>query len=168
MKLKIFALILTSFLLIPISSFAEFKIATVDINAVLNESTGSLKQKKELDGLSKKARADIEKKQSEIKALEANLKEKKVNPDAPEAEEFRTKARDIARYVKDTEEDLKKRFFKINKELTDKALKEIETYAKTNKIDLVLDKSDKDHRGPVLFGNPGVDITNQIIKKVNS
>ena len=147
---------------------AEFKIATVDINTVLNESKGSVKQKKDLDALSKKARADITKKREEIKKLEETLTKNKVAPDSAEAEEFRKKARDFSRYVKDTEDDLKKKFLKVNKDLTDKALAEIEKYAKANKVDLVLDKSASDQRGPVLFGNPGVDITNQIIKKINS
>ena len=168
MKLKhvLFTVLLA--ILLPLNSWAEFKIVTVDINTVLNESKGSVKQKKELDALSKKARADITKKREEIKKLEETLTKNKTAPDSAEAEEFRKKAKNFSRHIKDTEEDLKKKFLKINKDLTDKALKEIQKYAEANKIDLVLDKSAKDQRGPVLFGNPGVDITNQIIKKINS
>jgi Skp family chaperone for outer membrane proteins len=40
---------------------------------------------------------------------------------------------------------------------------QIETYAKANKFDLVIDKSEK-YRGPVLFGSPSADITEEILK----
>ena len=63
----------------------------------------------------------------------------------------------------DAKADLEKRFLKVNKEITDKVMSKIETYAKANSYDLVIDKSDK-YRGPILFGAPSADITNEIIK----
>ncbi|MEZ4753704.1 MAG: OmpH family outer membrane protein [Bdellovibrionota bacterium] len=167
MKSKLL-LILGLLFLLPAFALAEFKIVTVDVNAVLNESKGSIKQKQDLDKLSKDARVKVTQKKEEIKKLEQTLASKKVSPDSPEAEDFRNKARDYSRYVKDTEEELKKKFLAINKELTDKVLKQIEIYAKANKVDLVLDKGSNDRPSPVLFGNPGADITKEIIKKMNS
>ena len=62
--------------------------------------------------------------------------------------------------------DLQQQFLKTNKDLTDKTVKLVEEYAKKNKVDLVLDKSDK-LRGPVLFRTPSVDITDEIVKQIN-
>jgi Skp family chaperone for outer membrane proteins len=59
--------------------------------------------------------------------------------------------------------ELEKKYMKINKELTDKVMGQIETYAKANKFDLVIVKSEK-YRGPVLFGSPSADITDEVLK----
>jgi Skp family chaperone for outer membrane proteins len=61
--------------------------------------------------------------------------------------------------------DLEKKYMKFNKELTDKVLGKIESFAKSNDYDLVLDKSEK-YRGPVLFGTTSADITEDIIKLI--
>jgi Skp family chaperone for outer membrane proteins len=56
---------------------------------------------------------------------------------------------------------------KLNKSLTDKALALINDYAKDKKIDMVIDKGEK-VRGPVLFGDPTLDITDDIVQAMNS
>jgi Skp family chaperone for outer membrane proteins len=53
---------------------------------------------------------------------------------------------------------------KVNKELTDKVLARVESYAKANDYDLVFDKSER-FRGPVLFGSEAVDITDEILQR---
>jgi Skp family chaperone for outer membrane proteins len=146
---------------------AQPKIATVDVARILNESAEAAAKKKELDALSQDAKKKAEAKLSQLKALEAKLKEAKVSPESKEAESFRSQAREYERFVRDTEEDIKKKFVKVNKEMTDKAMARVEAYAKANKLDLVLDKSDK-YRGPVLFGTQASDITDSIIEGSDS
>jgi Skp family chaperone for outer membrane proteins len=148
----------------PVS--AEFKVATVDVGRVLNESKGSKEMRKKLDDLSLKTKKDIEGKRSALKATEEKLKAAKVAEDSREAEAFRDDARAFARFVKDAEDDMKREFLKVNKELTERALTAIKRYAEANKIDLVLDKSEQ-ARGPVLFGDKGADITAAIIADVS-
>lgn len=145
---------------------ADSRIATVDVARILNESPDAASKKKELDTISQEAKKKAEAKLKDLKALEAKLKDAKVSADSKEAENFRAQAREYERFVKDTEEDIKKRFVKVNKEMTDKALAKIESYAKSNKIDLVLDKSEK-YRGPVLFGVEAADITESVIASIN-
>lgn len=145
---------------------AEFKIATVDVGRVLNESKGSKEMRKKLDDMSLKAKKEIEAKRSALKATEDKLKSKKIAEDSREAETFRDDARAFARFVKDTEEDMKREFMKVNKDLTERALAAIKRYAEANKIDLVLDKSEQ-ARGPVLFGDKAADITPAIIADVS-
>jgi Skp family chaperone for outer membrane proteins len=145
---------------------AETKIATVDVSRVLNESKEAKTKRAELDALGMEAKRKVENKKKVLKDMETKLKESKVSEDSKEFENFKNQARDLSRYVKDTEEDLKEKFLKSNKALTEKTLGIIKEYAENNKIDLVLDKSQA-QRGPVLYGIQGVDITDDIVAQVN-
>ncbi len=150
------------------AAIAEYSIATVDINRVLNESKESVAAKKALDKASAAAKSKVEKRRNALKAVEAKIKAGKISPESSEAENFRADAKDFTRYVKDTEEKLRRDFMKSNKKLTEKTLNAISKYAANNDIDLVLDKSAQGGRGPVLYGMKSFDITDDIIKKVNS
>lgn len=153
--------------LAPLLAHAEFKVATVDVNRVLNESPDAKEKKKELDAASLKAKAKVDEERKTLKATEDKLKQSGAASDSKEVEKFRQDAKDFARMVKDTDEDLRKQFMKINKELTERALGAIRKYAEQNKIDLVLDKGETS-RGPVLFGQASADITSDVIKLANS
>ncbi|RIL10045.1 MAG: hypothetical protein DCC75_05225 [Proteobacteria bacterium] len=147
-------------------SLADFKLATVDINRVINESSQAKAKRDELEKKSSEMRKKIDERSKALKTREAKLKEQKVADESSEAEKFREDARDFSRYVKDSEEDMKKDFLKFNKTLTDKAVKVISDYAKKNEIALVLDKSEK---GPslVLFGDASFDISEDVIREMN-
>jgi Skp family chaperone for outer membrane proteins len=150
----------------PSIAQAEFKIATVDVNKILNESTAAKTKRKDLDERAGAARKKLEEKGKSLKERKDKLELAKDKADPKEVEKFRADARDFERTVKDTDEDLKKEFLKFNRELADKAVKLINEYAKKNQIDLVLDKS-QGSRGPVLFGQPSFDITSDITQEMN-
>lgn len=156
---------LAAFFLCSSPAWADYRVATVDINRVINEAPESQGIRKTLDGKALEAKKKVEKKRDALKALEEKLKTAGVKADSPEAEKFRADAREYTRLVKDSEEDLRREFAKSNKALTLKALKAVEAYAASNKIDLVLDKS-QDVRSLVLFGSAGSDITDEIIKNM--
>lgn len=143
-----------------------FRVATVDINKVLNESEKAQKRRKELDQESMKAKKKVEEKRAQLQKEEKRLKEKKAQEGSEEVEDFRAEAKELARFVKDTEEELRRKFMVSNGELTEEVLKVVQSYAKKNDLDLVLNKSESG-RGPVLFGNATVDITDDIISEVN-
>lgn len=145
---------------------ADFTVATVDINKVLNESKGAKAKRDALDEMSRKAQKQVEAKRDALKSTEEKLKSRKVAEDSKEAEAFRNDARQFARFVKDTEEDLKREFLKVNRDLTERAVGAVKSYAEAKKIDLVLDKSEQG-RGPVLFGAGTADITDAVIKEMN-
>lgn len=151
----------------PVSAFAEYTIATVDINRILNESDEAKTERKRIDKLSAAAKEKVDSRRASLKKTEDKIKSGKIKPDSSAAEDFRADAKDFSRFVKDTEEDLRRKFMKSNQKLTEKTLKLIQDYAKSENLDLVLDKSAKS-RGPVLFGTPSVDVTDAIIKRMNS
>jgi outer membrane protein len=144
-------------------ALSEVRIATVDVGRIINEAPDAQKRKKELDAASEEAKKKLESKGKDLQALKTKLEEQKVSADSKEAESFRNQARDFERLRSDMKAELEKKYMKINKELTDKVMGQIEIYAKSNKFDLVIDKSEK-YRGPVLFGSPSADITDEILK----
>ena len=148
--------------LLPHPSFAEIKVATVDVAKILNDSEEAQSKKKELDAISQKAKKDAEAKRVALQDMEKKLKDAQAAEDSKEAEAFRNQAKLYTRFVKDTEEDLKKRFVRVNREITEKVMRKISEFAKAKDIDLILDKSDR-ARGPVLFGDSSVDVTEDII-----
>lgn len=144
----------------------SYRMATVDVNRVMNELEDARALKKKLDSRSETARTRVTKEREELQKLEATIKSKGLSEDSPEFDEFRSKARDFERMVKDTEEDLRREFLKDNQQLTEKVLSAVKKYAEKNDIHLVLDKS-QPGRGPVLFGDPAADITSELIKSLN-
>jgi len=152
--------------LLPAISHAEFKLATVDINRVINEAPEAKASRKELDGLTTEAKKKVDAKRAALKGMEDKIKAGQIKEDSKEADAFKNDAREFARFVKDTEDDIRQRFMKTNKTLTDKALKIIKTYASSHSLDLVMDRSEG-MRGPILFGSPSTDITDDIIKAMN-
>ena len=148
------------------TAVAEFKVATVDLNRILNESSTAKEQRKTLDSMSNQAKTKIEAKKGSITEMEKKIKEKGLGEDSKEVQEITGEIKNFNRMVKDAEDEIKKEFLKINKVLTEKALKIIDAYAEKKNLDLVIDRSDKT-RGPVLFGSSGADITAEIIKEMD-
>jgi outer membrane protein len=141
---------------------AEVRIATVDVARLINEAPDAKSKKKELDAASEEAKNKLEARGKELQALKTKLEGQKVAAESKEAEAFREKARDFERMRSDMKADLEKKYMKVNKELSEKVMSKIEAYAKANNFDLVIDKSEK-YRGPVLFGKPSADITDDIL-----
>lgn len=150
------------FVLTSLQTATAEKIATVDINKILNEIDDAKAERKELDELSLKAKKDIKARKEKLEKLEKSLKSKGVARDSEEANKFRGQIRDFERFVRDTEENLKRRYVKINKTLATAALAAVKKYAQKNDLALVLDKS-QEVRGPVLFRADSYDITSKVI-----
>lgn len=147
------------------SAMADVKVATVDVNKVLNESTEAQSRKKVIDDQAAAARKKLDAKKAELQALETKLTAAKVDQDSKEAEAFRKQARDFERTVKDSQEELRKAFLKSNKELTDKSLAIIRSFAEKNGYDVIFDKNDSG-RGAVLFSKNIPDITDQVLAEL--
>jgi Skp family chaperone for outer membrane proteins len=144
----------------------QMKLATVDVNRIMNELPDAKQRKKDLEELSAKAKKRLEADKKGLEAMDKKLREEKLSEDSDEAVKFRKAARAYRTTANDAEEEIKREFLKVNKTLTEKVLAAVERYAKANQIDVVLDRSAKGG-GPVLFGDPSADITSQIIKELN-
>ena len=142
------------------------KVAFVDMSRVLNEAESAKKKRAELDKLSTKIRKEIEEKKRSLSKMQSKLSEKQLSPESSEVRDFRNKAKDFERFVKDSNEDIQRQFVSFNKKLTKKALDLINEYSEDNDLDLVLDKS-TGGKSPVLFGNTSAEITDKILEEMN-
>ena len=149
------------------ASAESYNVATIDVNQIMNQLDEAKDIKAKLDQRSAEARKKIEGRGNQLKELETELKEKKASPDSDEVEDFRTKAREFERMVKDAEEEIRREFLKENQKLTERVLAAVESYAKKHDIQLVLDKGEAG-RSPVIFGNPSSDITAGVMKELNN
>jgi outer membrane protein len=148
-----------------VSQAGDVRVATVDVNKVLNESTEAQAKRKVIDEQAAVARKKLDARKAELQALETKLTAAKVDQDSKEAEAFRKQAREFERMVKDSQEELRKAFLKSNKELTDKSLALIRSFAEKNGYDVVFDKNESG-RGAVLFSKSIPDITDKVIAEL--
>lgn len=158
--------LIASSLFLSSAAHAEFKLATVDLNRILNESTMAKEERKTLDAMSKQAKTKLEAKKTEIAGMEKQIRDKKLSDDSKEVKQINEEIKNFNILVKTSEDEVKTEFLKVNKVLTEKALKLVNEYAAKKDLDLVMDRSERT-RGPVLFGDPGVDITNEILKQMD-
>lgn len=161
-------ILLSTSTLVPVmvAQADEIKIATVDIDRLINESKFAAEKRKTLDAITKKKKAEVDAKRTALKTKEEALKKAKVSEDSKEADQFRSEARDLARLVKDSEDAIKNEYVKTTKELMKVVMAKVEGYAKANQIGLVLEKSDR-RGGNVLYGQREMDITEPVLKLVN-
>lgn len=147
-------------------AYAEFQVAFLDVAKLLNDSSESKTQRAALDSKAKATREKLEKRRSELKTMEKSIREKGLGENSPEVDQLRSQARAFEGMVHDAEDDIRKEYLKVNRSLSEKALKLVNDYAKKNNIDLVLDKGEQG-RGPVLFGQSSLDITDKILDLMN-
>ena len=158
-----FRFVLLALLSLSSIAFADYKIVTIDINRILNESNESKQKRAEVDKRSASARKELEAKKASLQGLEKKIKESKNQKDI---EAFKTQQRDFAKFVQETDQEIQKQIAEFNQDLTAKAMKIIESYAEEQKIDLVLYKGEKP-RGPILYGEASGDITDEVMKRLN-
>ena len=160
--------LLLALLFISTSAYAEsFKIATVDMSRLINDTNASKSKKSELDKISQSKKKTLEAKRAKLQKLEEKLKAKDVSSESSEADNFRVKARELAREIKDAEDEVKQKYLRSTKELYENAQKVVDTYAANNDISIVLDKN-QSARGPILYGQSSLDITEEVLTKLNN
>lgn len=160
-------LVASLFLAIAFPSNAEYRIATVDVNKVVNASKEAKTEKAALDAATEKAKKLIEEKRTALKPLQDKAKSGALVPNSKEAEQLKKQTQDLVQLMREKEDELQKMFAASNKALTEKSSKVIEKFAKDNNYQIVLDKSGTSVRSAVLYGDEGYDITDKIIEKIN-
>jgi len=144
----------------------EFRVASVDMNRIINESKDSKSKREALQIKSEKKRKELEAKKIALKDLEKKFTSGAVKDDSKEADEFRSKGRDLARAIKDSEEELKSEYMRATRELVKSAVLVIEKFSKEKNISLVLERS-QGQPSPILYGSESMDITDAVLAKMN-
>ena len=148
---------------VPSAALAEFKIATIDMARVMNESDVAKSKKAEIDKIIQDAEKKTDAKKKSLSSLQEQLKE---SNDPKLSEKMEIEAKALERFAQDTREDIRKKVAASSKVLADRANGLVKTYAKKNGYNIVIDKSDK-FGSPVLYSEASADITEEIIKEMN-
>jgi outer membrane protein len=163
------AALLWLFLACPLSSApsstawaAEAKIGYVDIGKVFEGYQRTKASDATLERQGKQKEAEFEARMAELKKLRQSLE--LLNDAAKEAKarEVEEKAEELQRFRTNTTRTLRRERDRITKEILHEIQQTVEQYAKTNNFAMVLDERS------LLYGVPAHDLTNDILKILNS
>ncbi|MEM1349683.1 MAG: OmpH family outer membrane protein [Myxococcota bacterium] len=153
----------------PAFAFAQSpKIAFVDLQRALNEV-------KEGQAAKKKLKRDFDKKQKSLNEKQEKLLELKQELETgglmlseevkrSKAQEFQSGMMELQQTYMAMQGELAQAEAKATKKIFDKMGKIIEGIAKERSYDLVLERSES----AILFGNPSMDLTDELIKRFNA
>jgi outer membrane protein len=165
-KIFVFPLMVAGLALSLHAQAPPTKVVTIQVQTAILTTKDGQKAAAALQTKFAPKRAEFEKKQADIAALQEQLKKGQ----ATMSEDARAKLmRDIdagntklQRETQDAQSDLDEEQQKIMQELGNKMMAVIEKYAQANGIALVIDVSNP--QTPVLWGSATIDITSEIVK----
>ena len=159
------AIVLLGLMLIPMSSKAS-KIAFVNLKKVLQESNMGKLAKQQIKSLIEAKKIVIRKKEQKVKEIIKKLNNKKLSKREKEKlqKEYSKAMADLQQYQAQASEEIRQKEIEETNKILSKAVSLIKNYAKKHGIDGVFETS----QGGVVYWNDKMDITNEIIKEINS
>jgi outer membrane protein len=165
-KIFVFPAVVLGMALSAHAQAAPTKVAVIQVQTAILSTKDGQKAAGELQGKFAPKKAEIDKKQADIAAMQDQLKKLQ----ATGSEEVKTKLmRDIdsantklQRDTQDAQTDLDEEQQKIMQELGGKMMSIVEKYAQSNGLAMVIDVSNP--QTPVLWAAQTVDITAEIVK----
>ena len=146
----------------------ELKIAYVDLQKALNDSTAGQRARERFKKQVEHLQVDLKKQKDELEALKGQLEKKAVVMRAEELremeKEYQRKMRDFERAYKDSQGELQLKDNELTAELIKEIAVVIEAYGRKGGYTIILERSSSS----VLYGSPQVDITEDIVKAYNS
>ncbi len=144
---------------------ADIKLAYVDVQRALNECEAGKSAKGEFRNKVQAVEQKLQNQQNEVAQLKDEL-EKKGMLMKPEQrqnlqDEYVTKAKNFERNFKDTKDDLERRDQEITGKIIHDLAEVIRDVGEKSGYTMVLEKQS------ILWGAPGVDITDQVIRTYN-
>ena len=162
--INLFILLVVS--LFPLSAYADGTVGYINLRRLVNESKMGMAAKKDLIQLKEKKEAVLKAKLKEIEELKAVIDK---NSDDLDSDEMRKKTQTLNRRYKEyqrLESDAKEDITIGDRELVAKILKEadgaLKKVAKKKKYTMII----KDPNA-VGYLDPGVDITDEVLKELN-
>jgi len=161
------ALLIACILFVSAPAFAE-KIGYVDLQKALNMSTAGQKAKEEISGKFKSYQDELNSRQDELKKLKEDLEKQSIllSEDARAAKErdFQRKLKDFQRFAKDVEEELQQKDSFHTRQILEQLQEIIADIGKAEGYTVILERTESS----VLYGDPNVDLTDRVIKQLNS
>ncbi len=164
--ISVFVVFILIFTLSNAKELKDTKIAVIDYQkAVLNSDEGK-KAKKEMEEKISYYKKQIEKLQKEFEDINKQLQSPVLSEEGKKKkkEELRKIEEKMRNLQMQAAQELNSMRTQIEKKLLDKVKKAVEKYAKKHGIDIVLVNS---QLSGIIYANPSIDITDEIIKELN-
>lgn len=145
---------------------AEIKFAYVDVQRALNECDAGKKAKAEFQGRVTSLESRLQRQQSEVQSLKDQIEKKGMlmNPDQRQnlQDQYVAKAKNFERDWKDSKDELQAKDQEITAKIVHDLAQVIRTIGERDGYTMVMEK------GSILWGTPGIDITDSVIRSYNS
>jgi outer membrane protein len=152
-------------LLAAIPASAEVKLAYVDVQRALNECEAGKAAKGDFRVKVQKVEQNLQSEENEVARLKDELEKKGMlmKPEQRQSlqDEYVNKAKNFERNYKDSKDDLEHKDQEITSMIIHDLAQVIRDVGEKNGYTMVFEK------GSILWGTPGIDITDQIIRTYN-
>lgn len=166
MKLLRYALIIAIAAGFSNAAVAETKIAIVDIQKIMRESTAAKSVRSQLESKQKAYQAELKKKEADMQKEEQELTKQRstLSPDAFEkkVQEFRTKATEIQKDVQKKKAALDRGFEKSLNDIQKVVNEIITSLAKEKGFNMAIPS------GQLLYADPSMEITGEVLSSLNA
>lgn len=144
---------------------AEIKLAYVDVQRALNECEAGKSAKADFRVKVQGVEQKLQREQSEVASLKDELEKKGMlmKPEQRQSlqEEYLNKAKNFERNFKDSKEDLERKDQEMTGRIIHDLAQVIRDVGEKSGYTMVMEK------GSILWGTPGIDITDQVIRTYN-
>jgi outer membrane protein len=165
MRQRFFIGALISLLLSAIPASADVKLAYVDVQRALNECDAGKRAKSEFQGRVETLESKLQRQQNEVQSLKDEIEKKGMlmNPDQRQSlqDQYVAKLKNFERDYKDSKDELQRKDNEITAKIVHDLAQVIRTIGERDGYTMVMEK------GSILWGTPGIDVTDQLIRAYN-
>jgi outer membrane protein len=145
---------------------ADVKLAYVDVQRALNECDAGKRAKAEFQGRVSGLEARLQNQQNEVQGLKDEIEKKGMlmNPDQRQnlQDQYMTKLKNFERDYKDSRDELQQKDADVTGKIVHDLAQIIRTLGERDGYTMVMEK------GSILWGAPGIDITDEVIRSYNA
>ncbi len=165
-RLSILSLVALLGIIILSSNAFATKIAFVNLKKVMQESNMGKQAKEQLKTLIEAKKMVIKRKENNLRSLIKKLNNKKLSKTEKDKlqKQYSKDMADLQQYQAQASEEVRQKEIDVTNKILTKAINIIKDYAKKHGIDAVFETS----QGNVIYWNDNMDITDTIIKLMNS
>jgi outer membrane protein len=149
-------------LAVAVPARAEVRLAYVDIQRALNECQAGKRARTDFRNRVQVIEARLQKQQNQVQALKDELEKKGMlmKPDQRQnlQDEYLDKLKDFQRNYKDSKDELQRKDNEITSRIVHDLAQVVRELGEKNGYTMVMEK------GSILWGAPGIDITNQVVR----
>jgi outer membrane protein len=165
--LWILTVLLAAAVLAAGSSFAEgLKVAVIDVNKVMNESEIGKGARKKMETRYEELKKKVDARGEEVRKMKEDLDKQKILLGKEKLKEredaLSAKVAELRQLTQEAEKEMQNRQGELTREVLKIVEGQWEKVVKEKKIDLLLEKS-----SGVVYSNPSLDITSQVLDLVN-